>query len=202
MPNYDTASNDERNPQRVERFEIEDDFYVYDSAIVNQTEKQLIDRIGERIEELKEKYEDVYLIRMDENMHRESAKNEKLKLHQFGEGHKEIRLEAFQPDFILYLQNEDFHIQIFIEPKGRNIEEEQWKEDLLMYINEHEADIMFEDEVENVKIKGVKFYTMNDGRNTLKQIGEIALGRDFKGLSAEQELNLEMFADGEKGMIQ
>lgn len=202
VPNYDTASNDERNPQRVERFEIEDDFYVYDSAIVNQTEKQLIDRIGERIEELKEKYEDVYLIRMDENMHRESAKNEKLKLHQFGEGHKEIRLEAFQPDFILYLQNEDFHIQIFIEPKGRNIEEEQWKEDLLMYINEHEADIMFEDEVENVKIKGVKFYTMNDGRNTLKQIGEIALGRDFKGLSAEQELNLEMFADGEKGMIQ
>lgn len=40
-------------------------------------------------------------------------------------------------------------------------------------------------ETEDVKIKGVKFYTMNDGRNTLKQIGEIALGRAFKGLSVQ-----------------
>ena len=43
-----------------------------------------------------------------------------------------------------------------------------------MYINEHEAEIVFED----VKIKGVKFYTKNDKRGTIK---EIALGRPFKG---------------------
>lgn len=187
VPNYDTSRMlMEGNLQKVERFEIKEDYFVYDSAIINQTEKQLIDRIGERIEELKEQYSDVYLIRMDENMHRESAKNHKLKLHQFGNGHRDIRLEGFQPDFILYLQNADFFVQIFIEPKGMNIEEEQWKEDLLLYINEHEEDIIFEDEVENVKIKGVKFYTMNDGRNTIKHIGEIALGRDFKGLSTKK----------------
>lgn len=98
-------------------------------------------------------------------------------------GHDEVNLAGFQPDFILYLQNSDYFIQIFIEPKGRNMEEEQWKEDLLTYINEHEAEIMFEDVIEDVKIKGVKFYTMNDGRGTIRQIGEIALGRDFKGLS-------------------
>lgn len=40
------------------------------------------------------------------------------------------------------------------------MEEEQWKEDLLTYINEHEAEIMFEDVIEDVKIKGVKFYTV------------------------------------------
>lgn len=186
VPNYDTSIiGNDTNPQKVDRYEIKEDYYVYDSAIINQTEKQLIDRIGERVEELKEKYSDVYLIRMDENMHRESAKSHKLKLHQFGSNHKEIRLEGFQPDFILYLKNADFIVQIFIEPKGRNIEEEQWKEDLLLYINEHEAEIMFEDETEDVKIKGVKFYTMNDGRNTLKQIGQIALGRAFKGLSVQ-----------------
>ena len=120
---------------------------------------------------------------MDENMHRESVKNNQMKLHQFGTGHDNIHLAGFQPDFILYLQNSDYMIQIFIEPKGRNIEEDQWKEDLLIYINEHEAEIIFEDETEDVKIKGVKFYTMDDGRDTIKQIGEIALGRPFKGLS-------------------
>nr|WP_017554421.1 DEAD/DEAH box helicase family protein [Heyndrickxia coagulans] len=187
VPNYDTSRMLlDTNPQKVNRFEIKEDYYVYDSAIINQTEKQLIDRIGERVAELKEKYSDVYLIRMDENMHRESAKSHKLKLHQFGSNHKEIRLEGFQPDFILYLKNADFIVQIFIEPKGRNIEEEQWKEDLLLYINEHESDILFEDETEEVKIKGVKFYTMNDGRNTIKQIGEIALGREMKGLSIQE----------------
>src|SRR5699024_1115721 len=184
VPNYDTGKAFmQDSPQTVDRYEIKEDYFVYDSAIINLTEKQLIDRIAERVAELKEEYSDVYLIRMDENMHRESAKNNKLKLHQFGSGHDEVNLAGFQPDFILYLQNSDYFIQIFIEPKGRNMEEEQWKEDLLTYINEHEAEIIFEDEVEDVKIKGVKFYTMNDGRGTIRQIGEIALGKEFKGLS-------------------
>ncbi|MGX7076864.1 DEAD/DEAH box helicase family protein [Globicatella sanguinis] len=186
VPNYDTGKVFGQNdPQTVQRYELKEDYYVYDSAIINLTEKQLIDRITERVTELKEQYEDVYLIRMDENMHRESAKNNKLKLHQFGSGHDEVHLTGFQPDFILYLQNANYFIQIFIEPKGRNMEEEQWKEDLLTYINEHEAEIIFEDEMTDVKIKGVKFYTLNDGRAAIRQLGEIVLGRAFKGLSLE-----------------
>lgn len=187
VPNYDTSRlliND--NPQKVQRFEIKEDYFVYDSTIINQTEKQLIDRIGERIQELKEVYSDVYLIRMDENMHRESAKNLKLKLHQFGQGHKSVRLEGFQPDFILYLQDADFLIQVFIEPKGKSIEQDQWKEELLMYINDNEAEILFEDEVQGVKIKGLKFYTMNDGRKTMEQLAQISLGKKFKGLSVQE----------------
>ncbi|WP_371817543.1 DEAD/DEAH box helicase family protein [Virgibacillus sp. MSJ-26] len=183
VPKYDTGKYMQNEPQDVQRYELKEDYFVYDSAIINNTEKQLIDRIAERVEELEEVYSDVYLIRMDENMHRESAKNNKLKLHQFGTNHDEVNLAGFQPDFILYLQDTDYFIQIFIEPKGRNIEEEQWKEDLLMYINNHEAEIMFEDETDDVRIKGVKFYTMNDGRGAIRQIGEIALGRAFKGLS-------------------
>lgn len=185
VPNYDTGKYMQNEPQNVQRYELKEDYFVYDSAIINNTEKQLIDRIAERVEELEEVYNDVYLIRMDENMHRESAKNNRLKLHQFGTDYEEMHLAGFQPDFILYLQDTDYFIQIFIEPKGRNIEEEQWKEDLLMYINEHEAEIMFEDETEDVRIKGVKFYTMNDGRGIIKQIGRIALGKEFKGLSLQ-----------------
>jgi type III restriction enzyme len=101
VPNYDTGKVFGQNdPQTVQRYELKEDYYVYDSAIINLTEKQLIDRIAERVTELKEQYEDVYLIRMDENMHRESAKNNKLKLHQFGSGHDEVHLTGFQPDFI------------------------------------------------------------------------------------------------------
>ncbi len=186
VPNYNTGKAFmQDDPQTVKRYELKEDYFVYDSAIINLTEKQLIDRIAERVKELEDVYSDVYLIRMDENMHRESAKNNKLKLYQFGSGHDEVHLAGFQPDFILYLQNTDYFIQIFIEPKGRNMEEEQWKEDLLTYMNEHEAEIAFEDETDDVKIKGVKFYTMNDGRGTIRQVGEIALGRGFKGLSID-----------------
>lgn len=184
VPNYDTSKLDlGKASQIVKRYEIKDEYFVYDSAIVNITERQLIDRIIERIPELKKSYDDVYLIRMDENMHRESIKNNQIKLHQFGKGHKEIHLEGFQPDFILFLKNENYSIQIFIEPKGRNIIEEQWKEDLLLYINLHEHEIVFEEDLTDFKIKGVKFYTLNDDRSTIEQIGKITLGKDFKGLS-------------------
>lgn len=186
IPSYDTGKLlFKDNSQKISRYEIHGEYFVYDSAIINLTEKQLIDRIAERVSELKLEYDQVYLIRMDENMHRESAKNDKLKLHQFEVGTENIKLAGFQPDFILYLENSDFLIQIFIEPKGRNLEEDQWKEDLLTFINEHEAEILFDDKIENVKIKGVKFYTMNDGRGTIREIGKIALGKEFKGLSLE-----------------
>ncbi|MGX6971552.1 DEAD/DEAH box helicase family protein [Vagococcus bubulae] len=184
IPKYDTSKLFmDKNPQTVQRYVIDEDYFVYESAIINLTEKQLIDRIGERVQELKEHYSEVYLIRMDENMHRESAKSENMKLHEFNPNAKDVHFEGFQPDFILYLQNADFVLQVFIEPKGGKIEEQQWKEDLLMYINEHEAELAFEDEIDGVKIKGLKFYTINDGRNTMKQLAQIAIDGEFRGLS-------------------
>ena len=187
VPNYDTGSmrlHDKSVPQQVSRHIVKEDFFIYDSTIVNQTEKQLIDRIAERVSELKNEYNQVYLIRMDENMHRESIKNDALKLYQFGDEIRERHFEAFQPDFILLLENTDHYLQIFIEPKGINLlEKEQWKEDLLMYINNHQADLIFEDKVEGIAIKGLRFYTMNDGRATMRQLGELALSNNFKGLS-------------------
>ncbi|AQS52500.1 hypothetical protein BW727_100090 [Jeotgalibaca dankookensis] len=189
IPNYDTSSMrllDKPDPQQVSRHIIKEDFFVYDSTIVNLTEKQLIDRIAERVSELKEEYEHVYLIRMDENMHRESVKSDALKLYQFGEKVRERRFEAFQPDFILLLENTDQYLQIFIEPKGINLlEKEQWKEDLLMYINSHQADLVFEDQVDGLAIKGLRFYTMNDGRSTMNQLSKMTLGKSFKSLSLE-----------------
>ncbi|WP_243292420.1 hypothetical protein [Bacillus sp. FJAT-47783] len=67
-----------------------------------------------------------------------------------------MNLAGFQPEFILYLQNSDYLRRIFIESKGRNIEEEQWKEDLLIYINEHESEIVFEDETTKMFLRKYK----------------------------------------------
>lgn len=188
QPNYDTGRMNlfgMKVFQYVSRQDyINEDFFVYDSAFINQTEQQLVARIKERIAVLTEKYSEVYLVRMDENMHRESVKSDKLKLHQFDRDTNDIHFEAFQPDFILLLANSDYYLQIFIEPKGiKLLESEQWKEDLLMYINDHESDLVFEEEVDGVKIKGLKFYTINDGRGAIEQLGEIALGEKFSGLS-------------------
>ena len=52
-----------------------------------------------------------------------------------------------------------------------------------MYINDNEAELVFEDDVNGVKIKGLKFYTINDGRNAMKQLAQIAIDGEFRGLS-------------------
>src|SRR5699024_9029339 len=63
VPKYDTGKIMKSEPQNVDRYELKGDYFVYDSAIINNTEKQFIDRIAERVEELDEVYNDVYLIR-------------------------------------------------------------------------------------------------------------------------------------------
>lgn len=190
VPNYDTGRMKllETMPQHVSRKVYDkDDFFVYDSAVINQTEAQLVDRIRDRLVELKAAFDDVYLIRMDEAMHRESAKSEPLKLHQFDPHPREVHYEGFQPDFILLLGNDKKMLQIFIEPKGMNLlEKDQWKEDLLFYINEQEGQLIFEEKIDGLEIKGVSFYTMNDSRKAIDQVGHLALPEGFKSLSYKE----------------
>lgn len=191
VPKYDSLKGN--RSQIVEPRKMlgdENDWFVYNLAIVNELEFDLIRKIGERVQELRETYPETYLFRMDEQMNRETRKGEYLKLHQFQQS-DQVRFEGFQPDFILYLRNAEYYIQVFIEPKGgdsRRMEREQWKEELLTYITEHAAELAFEDEVSNVKIKGLKFYTDKDGRNMFSQLAQVVLDKDhFTGLSIEQE---------------
>lgn len=183
VPEYDTVNLFNEAMQKIAVYEIEDDFYVYEKAIVNKLEYELIERVKAHVKELKEKYQKaVYLLRMDENMHRESAKSEKLKLYQYGsrlnrQGEiTETRLQGFQPDFILFLEDSEFYFQIFIEPKGMSGDRfisELWKQDLLLYITDHQAEIEFEADEENIRISGLKFYTKGDGQQTMEQLKEI-----------------------------
>ena len=180
VPNYDTAKQSiSFIEQKVSNIAFDKfDFFAYQSAIINRNEENLVNAIANHIDELREKYGDVFLIRMDENMLKGTDKVEYLKLHQFEEKPREINFSGFQPDFILLLQNEDYYLQIFIEPKGEQlVEKDKWKEELLSYITEHQDDLVFEDEVDDVIIKGLKFYNKENSEQTLNQLAQIALNK-------------------------
>ncbi|WP_413491159.1 DEAD/DEAH box helicase family protein [Brochothrix thermosphacta] len=180
VPAYDTANIFNENMQKIEAYEIKDEFYVYEKAIVNKLEYELIERVKVHVNELKKRYQkSVYLPRMDENMHRESVKSEKLKLHQYGSRENrageitDIHIQGFQPDFILFLEDSDFYFQIFIEPKGMSGERfisELWKQDLLLYMADNQGEMEFAANEKNVLISGVKFYTKGDGQNTIERL--------------------------------
>ena len=202
VPEYDTANLWNEVTQKVAVYEMNDEFYVYEKAIVNKLEYELIERIKAHVGELKQRYNKaVYLFRMDENMHRESAKSEKVKLYQYGSRISrsgetvDMHLQGFQPDFILFLEDSEFYFQIFIEPKGLSGDRfvnELWKQDLLLYMTDHQAEMEFEDNEKNVRISGLKFYTKGDGQKSMAQLAEITQVQETSDFSPAQE-TLELF---------
>ncbi|MCS8587556.1 DEAD/DEAH box helicase family protein [Leuconostoc citreum] len=135
-------------------------WFVYNEAIVDKLERSLIELIQGYVEELQNKYKDVYLIRSDE-------RNTKLKLHEFAGDVSHYA--GFLPDFVLYLANESYIYQIYIEPKGTQLlDQDQWKEDLLTSISPENVDVI--GERDQVKLYGVKFYMSGDSRNIRQKI--------------------------------
>lgn len=135
-------------------------WFVYNEAIVDKLERSLIELIQGYVEELQNKYKDVYLIRSDE-------RNTKLKLHEFAGDVSHYA--GFLPDFVLYLANESYIYQVYIEPKGTQLlDQDQWKEDLLTSISPESVDVIGEND--QVKLYGVKFYIAGDGRQVRKDI--------------------------------
>lgn len=119
------------------------DWYIYDSAIVNNLESNFIDFINDYVEELKEKYNEVYLIRNER----------KVKIVEID------GTRGFMPDFLLYMKDEDFTYQVFLEPKGEHlVEKDKWKEDFLLSLSTR-SDIEVLSENENVRLLGIKFYS-------------------------------------------
>lgn len=130
------------------------DWYVYDYAIVDTLEKHFIDHFNIIMPELKERFGQVYLLRIDERV-------TDFKLHDFGEN--VLHYAGYKPDFILYLENADFIYQLFLEPKGMAfVESDSWKEQLLEKINPKNIEVLGEDE--KIRIYGLKFYVEDKGR--------------------------------------
>lgn len=147
-------------------------WFIYDMAIVNRTEKLMIDWLSNFIKPLKNKYPYIHLIRIDEQ-------NTNLSLHAFKDAVGNY--SGFIPDFILYLEEANYIYQLFIEPKGeRFLIQDQWKEDLLQSLNTENIELIGENE--NVKVYGLKFYTVGDSRNIEQQLSDLV----FDGKSLNQ----------------
>ncbi|WP_323711118.1 DEAD/DEAH box helicase family protein [Mammaliicoccus lentus] len=118
-------------------------WYIYDKAIVNSWESSFIDFINDYIDELKQKYQEVYLIRNER----------KVKIVEID------GTRGFMPDFLLYLKDKSCTYQVFLEPKGDHLRrQDQWKEDLLISLSERD-DIEILAENNEVRLLGIKFYS-------------------------------------------
>ncbi|ACR78790.1 DEAD/DEAH box helicase family protein [Kosmotoga olearia] len=130
------------------------DWYIYDENYGTYEEKSFVKFIDGVINELRQKYSEVYLLR-NANL---------FKIYRFSDG------KAMEPDFVLFLRREDSkeieQYQLFIETKGEHlIKTDQWKEDFLKEIEEKysinlKATIFGENE--KYRLIGLPFY--NEGR--------------------------------------
>ena len=114
-------------------------WYVYENFFGTSEEEELFNLIKERLAYyLNKKYSEFYLVRNERD----------LAIYDFESGAR------FEPDFLLFLKDESFSYQIFIEPKGDNLlKQDDWKNSFLLNIKSN-----FEIDDKNFKIIGVKFY--------------------------------------------
>lgn len=135
-------------------------WYVYDNAIVDITEKEFIDRINSIMPALKNQYKNAYLIRIDERA-------DNFKLHDFGSNIPHYA--GYMPDFILYLEDTDYIYQVYMEPKGEQLlNRDNWKQELLERINPNNVVILGENQ--KVKLYGVKFFVSSDKLHTIQEL--------------------------------
>jgi len=121
-----------------------EDWHAYDDNFGTSEEKMLVLLIKSLVEELREKWDDIYLVRNEGSF----------KIYEFGNPGR-----AFEPDYVLFANDKrDASIswQIFIEPKGGNlIENDAWKQNFLFKISE-EARIIGENS--DARVVGVPFF--------------------------------------------
>ena len=121
-------------------------WYSYNDCFGTSEEKLLVKYIDKKINDLKDKYSDVYLLR-----------NEKFfKIYDFKNG------DATEPDFVLILAKNDqtrsVQYQVFIEPKGGHlVAKDKWKEDLLTSLKA-EAKVVLLTQSDKIFVWGMQFY--------------------------------------------
>ena len=138
------------------------EWYVFDANYGTSEEKAFVRMLNAKIDALKENHDGIYLVRNERHF----------KIYSFCDGH------AFEPDFVLFLRakiGEMLTYQIFIEPKGRHLQEhERWKEDFLKQIKEKSSGKLLEFQTKKYQVVGVPFYN-NENENEFWATLESAL---------------------------
>ena len=130
------------------RFDLnEKEWFTFTDNFGTSEEKAFVAYFRDHVDELKETYNKIYLMRNERQMH----------IYSFDGG------ERFEPDYVLFLQknNEDGYeqIQVFIEPKGTHLlEKDKWKEDFLLQLKENAVAVKTYVDDNNYHIWGLHFF--------------------------------------------
>lgn len=132
------------------------DWYVFNENYGSSEEKFLVKFFESQIEELKEKYVDIYLLR-----------NERFfKLYRYSDA------KATEPDFVLFMtekkSGEEIIFQLFIEPKGTHLlSTDSWKEDFLMGIEDEAVVELYQNQ--SYKLIGMPFYNKENRESVFEE---------------------------------
>jgi type III restriction enzyme len=139
---------------------LNEPWYVYNANYGTSEEKKFVELFSRRFEGLKQKFENIYLVRNE----REIKIIDKLG-------------RAFEPDFILFCKQKkdrELTYQVFIEPKGEHLMiYDDWKNDFLKEIGSEETIIKIH--TDSYVITAVPFYNSNN-ENDFKIKLESVLG--------------------------
>lgn len=125
-------------------------WYVFNDCFGTSEEKYFVKYVEKIYSQLREKYDEVYLVR-----------NERFfKLYNFDDG------RPLEPDFVLFLYQKSkpksLHYQVFIEPKGTHLKEtDAWKQNFLVSLKKaHKVEQLWEDR--KYVVWGMPFYNNSE----------------------------------------
>ena len=130
-----------------------EDWFAFEDNFGTGEEKAFVAYFKSYVSQLRERYDKVFLVRNERQLH----------IYSFDGG------ERFEPDYLLFLHSskeEGYEqLQVFIEPKGTHlIEQDKWKEDFLLEIEDKAiATKVFVDD-NNYKIWGFHFFNQDARR--------------------------------------
>ena len=128
------------------------DWYVFADNYGTSEEKHFVKFIDKTYDALREKYEQIFLVRNEKHF----------QLFNFDDG------KAMEPDFVLFLMKKEpeiaFHYQVFIEPKGKPwAAKEPWKEQFLKSLEKrHRITVLWKNK--KYRVWGMPFFSEEDRR--------------------------------------
>lgn len=143
------------------------DWYAYNDNFGTSEEKSFVKYFSTVVEDLKQHYDDVFLVR--------NERLAPLAIYSFETG------ERFEPDFLLFLRKKGQPYkqqQIYVEPKGTHLlENDKWKEEFLLSIEQNAVPHTIYVDNTDYRIIGLPFYNhenrMTEFRDALNAATEI-----------------------------
>lgn len=145
--------------QRLEEDLKYEDWYVVDQFYGTSEEKGLVEFIKDTVMNLQNKYQEVYLLRNEEQY----------KIYDFNTG------TGFQPDFILFLKDKkNLYYQIFVEPKGDNLlMNDSWKNNFLKEITRRYPENTLKFENDSYVLVGIPLFNLKQNQEFISEYDKI-----------------------------